>query len=198
MSEDLLELINDHQLEEVIIIGHSMGGKTAMHFTLNHPEKVSKLIVVDIAPKQYPVHHQKILDALNVIDLEKIKSRKEAEEILSKYIGDFGTKQFLLKNLYWKENGEEKGLAWRFNLPVIDKNIEIVGQENVAVAVAPNIPVLFIRGERSDYIQPQDETLIKRMFPKSMIKTVPNTGHWVQADNPDGFLNAVKDFLEQK
>lgn len=109
MSDDLLELIQDHQLNNVILIGHSMGGKTVMQFALEHEHLLDKLIVADIAPKYYPLHHQVVLQALEAVDFKTVKTRREAEEIMGRYISDFGTKQFLLKNIYWKDDGE---LAW--------------------------------------------------------------------------------------
>ena len=197
MSDDLLQLMDDNNLEKVSIIGHSLGGKTAMYFALNHPDRISKLIVVDISPKQYPIHHQKILDALNAVDLQKIKSRKEAEDILSNFIEDIGTKQFLLKNLYWKELGEDKELDWRFNLSVINSKIEIVGKETVSpTSSLYQTPVLFIRGERSDYILQNEHNLIYKVFPEAKIETVLNARHWVQADNPNDFLKVVEKFLK--
>ena len=102
MSKDVLELITDCNLQQVDLIGHSMGGKVAMRLAIDYPELINKLIVVDISPKYYPIHHQSVLEALNAVDFSILKTRKEAETVLSNYITDFGTKQFLLKNIYWK------------------------------------------------------------------------------------------------
>ena len=116
MADDLKQLMDQLGLESAILMGHSMGGKTVMEFSMKYPEMVEKLIVVDIAPVSYNVHHYTIIDALKSVPLEDISSRKEAEEFLSRYIKDFGTRQFLLKNLYWQANDK---LAWRFNLEVL-------------------------------------------------------------------------------
>ena len=190
MSDDLFEFVNEQNLDGVTIIGHSMGGKTAMWFATEHPEKVSKLIIVDIAAKFYPVHQQEIVDALLSLDFSIIRSRKEAEEKLSLKIKDEGTKQFLLKNIYWRDKDT---LDWRFNLEMLSKNIDTVGEvinENARF----DKPTLFLRGEKSDYILDEDIILIKKIFPKAELITVPNAGHWVHADNPQGLLESVREF----
>ncbi|MEO6883646.1 MAG: alpha/beta fold hydrolase [Bacteroidia bacterium] len=184
MSADLLELINDEKIQNPIVIGHSMGGKAAMYFALQHPDKVKKLVVIDISPKFYAVHHQQILDALQAVDLEKMTSRKQAEEIISKFISDVSTKQFLLKNLYWREDAPDK-LAWRFNLNVIAKNINEVGMETpLPKKPLENLSTLFIRGEKSHYISESDFELVKKYFFDVEIKTISGAGHWIHADQP--------------
>lgn len=191
MSDDLLEFFIEHNLSKASIIGHSMGGKTAMHFAGEHRERVKKLVVVDIAPRHYPIHHDTILEALLSIDLENLKSRNEADEVLSKYIPDFGTKQFLLKNLTRKENENTK-FEWKFNLPVIAKNIHEVGVETTGGVAAPT---LFIKAEKSDYINLNDEAEIKKLYPNSEIVSI-NSGHWVHAEKPEEFYNSVLKFLK--
>lgn len=190
MSDDLLIFFDEHNIEKASIIGHSMGGKTAMHFAGKYSGRVKKLVVVDIAPRFYPIHHDTILTALLSIDLENLKSRNEADVMLSKYISDFGTKQFLLKNLARKENDNTK-FEWKFNLPVIAKNIHEVGAETTGGSTAPT---LFIRGEKSDYINQSDEAEIKKLYPNSDIVSI-NSGHWVHAEKPEEFYNAVIKFL---
>lgn len=194
MSDDLLELINSNHLEKPIVIGHSMGGKTAMRFAQEHPHVLSKLIVVDIGPKYYPVHHDLILNALCALELEKLKSRNDAETELSKHIHDFPTRQFLLKNLYWKEDPEKK-LAWRFNLEVISKNIEAVG-EALSPGVISDLPALFMRGEKSHYLLDDDMSLIATLFPNASFETIANAGHWIHAEQPKAFFEAVINFVE--
>ena len=122
LIEDLKSYMTHHNIEKAIILGHSMGGKTAMQFACTYPEKVEKLLIADIAPKYYPPHHQPIINALNKINVSELSSRTEADEELSKYIKDFGTRQFLLKNLYWKEKGK---LDFRFNLDVLTDKINL-------------------------------------------------------------------------
>jgi esterase len=190
MADDLYGFLMEHQIIDPIILGHSMGGKTAMQFAMNYPNKLSKLIVVDIAPKSYPVHHTAILDGLLSLNLAIINTRKGVDEELSKTIDDFSTRQFLLKNLYWVEKDK---LAFRFNLPVINDKIEIIGQglENIEPFKKPT---LFIRGEKSNYIKESDYEAIKNIFQNTEIITM-NTGHWVHAEKPVEFLQIVSSFL---
>lgn len=192
MSEDVLELINDNHLKNVVLLGHSMGGKAAMQFALDNETLLDKLIIVDIAPKYYPLHHQSVLEALNAVDFSVVKTRREAEEIMNNYITDFGTKQFLLKNIYWKEDGT---LAWRFNLQVIAENIENVG-EATPIDKNCNVPTLFVRGEKSTYILNEDLNLIHDLFPRSMLETINGAGHWVHAEKPKEFFDCVSEFLK--
>lgn len=192
MSEDLYELIQQNNLKNVILLGHSMGGKTAMQYALEHSDTLEKLIIADIAPKYYPLHHQKVIEALTAVDFNVVKTRREAEEVMSQYIDDFGTKQFLLKNIYWKENGQ---LEWRFNLKVITKKIENVG-EATPWEKSCDIPTLFIRGERSNYILDDDMNLIGDIFPRSMLETIAGSGHWIHAEKPKEFFEAVMGFLK--
>lgn len=191
MAEDLKNYCEEHNLQNIILLGHSMGGKVAMQFAITYPEMVSKLIVADIGPKAYPPHHQDILKALSQLDFSKIKSRSEAEDILSEYIKDEGTRLFLLKNLYRKNKNE---LGLRINLPVLSEKIEEVG-----VALPENTifkgDTLFLGGEKSGYIEPMDELLIKKHFPKSTIGTISKAGHWLHAENPDEFYDNVMNFL---
>ncbi|MES1224513.1 MAG: alpha/beta fold hydrolase, partial [Bacteroidota bacterium] len=161
MSNDVLNLVEENKLGKISIIGHSMGGKAAMQFAIHHPEKLEKLIVVDIGPKYYPVHHRQILDALLELDLTKISSRKEAESFLAQRIKNVGELQFLLKNLYWKDT-QNNMLAWRFNLDVINQKIETVGEEQNAEKDPVKIPSLFLRGDKSAYISEDDIPGIKR------------------------------------
>lgn len=192
MSDDLLELMNDENLNKVILLGHSMGGKTAMHFAISHPERVEKLIVVDIGPKKYPVTNQHIIDALEKVNLDELKSRKEVEEILSKYITDMVTLQFLLKNLYWDD---EKRLAWRFNLEALKTNAKQVGEATIMPSAPLTMPVLFVRGGKSAHIFNSDSRLIHQMFANAKIVTIPEAGHWVHADRPKEFYEVVIEFL---
>jgi len=191
MADDLNEFVEDHQVKKPVIIGHSMGGKVAMTFASLYPDKLSKLIVVDIAPKYYPPHHQKILEGLRAIDLKRLESRQQADAILSQYEPELGVRQFLLKNLY---RNQENEFSWRINLPVISEKINNVGEsldENIKI----NLPTLFIRGANSRYIKNTDEPLIKKLFSDIKIETIEGAGHWVQAEKPKEFVEAVRKFL---
>jgi pimeloyl-ACP methyl ester carboxylesterase len=191
LAEDLKHYCDHYQLENIILLGHSMGGKTAMLFATLCPELVSQLIIADISPRFYPEHHQTILEGLQTIDFNVIKSRGEADKLLENYIADFGTRQFLLKNLYWKQKGE---LAFRMNLDVLVKNISEIGN---ALPTDSKFTknTLFLRGDKSDYIQEHDETLISQHFPKANIMTIKKAGHWLHAENPKDFFEAVMGFV---
>ena len=193
MVEDVKQYCDYHQLTDVNVIVHSMGGKVAMLLATTYPELVSKLIVADIGPKYYAPHHQTILAALNAVDFSEQPSRAEVEEIVSGYIKDFGTRQFLLKNLQW-ETPEQ--LAFRFNLKVFNEKIETIGTalpfENIF-----SKPTLFLRGDKSDYITDADFETILHHFPSSRIETVKNAGHWLHAENPVDFYDFVIHFLKK-
>ena len=191
MSEDLLKYLNAYKLDEVSLIGHSMGGKVVMTFACMYPERVEKLVVVDIAPKYYPPHHQEILSALNAVEQAKIKSRKDADQILSQFFSESTIRQFLLKNLYWKSSTE---LTFKFNLQVLSDQIENVGQALHTNALFEK-PTLFIVGQASTYIKETDLELIEYHFPDFQIVEIPESGHWVHAENPDQFFDNVSRFL---
>jgi esterase len=196
MVEDLENFFKEHHIENPILLGHSMGGKTAMFYAVKHPGKLKKLIVADIAPRAYKPHHQQVLDALFAVDVKNISSRKEAEDRISALISDFGTKQFLLKNLYW-EDIENKKLAWRFNLDVISKNIADIGKAVPDNSVVENLPILFLRGSNSNYISDNDQEMINKIFPEAEIKTIEGAGHWLHAEKPTEFYQAVLGFCKK-
>lgn len=192
MAEDLKEFIETHQLTDPILLGHSMGGKTVMFFEKLFSGIASKLIVSDIAPREYELHHEAVLKALNAVDFSEINTRKEAEAILGQYIPDFGTKQFLLKNIYWRED-ETKQMSWRFNLKTITKEYNNIGVK--VSAFKSDTTTLFIRGEKSNYITDADENEIALYFSNYQLKTISNSGHWVHAEQPEAFFNCVVDFI---
>jgi len=191
LVDDLLQYINHYQLDKVNLLGHSMGGKTAMLFAVTYPEKVNKLAVADISPKFYPRHHDHIFEGLTAVDFTKHQSRKEIEEVLENYIPEINIRQFLLKNVYWKTKEQ---LTFRFNLFSILENIDEVGVALPSFAVF-NGEVLFLKGENSGYINNDDKELIEAHFPNSEIVTVKNAGHWLHAENPIDFYNYVVSFL---
>ena len=192
MSDDVYEFFQNKNIEDAIVIGHSMGGKTAMLFaTNNYPVSISKLIIVDIAPKYYPRHHDTILNALLSMDLTSLQSRKEADEALQTEIPDFGTRQFLLKNL---GRNKDNGFEWTVNLDIINQKIEEVGKALPTDSIFET-PTLFIRGNKSDYIKDEDLVLIRQHFPVSVLKTIEGAGHWVHAEKPVEFLEIVNEFI---
>jgi len=192
MVQDVLNYCHQNNLENIGCIGHSMGGKIAMLLATQFPHLIDKLIVADIGPKFYPQHHQIILEGLNAIDFSLKPSRSEVEELLSKFIFDFGTRQFLLKSLYWIEPGQ---LAFRFNLPVFNSQIEQIGTALPKNAVFENA-TLFIRGGNSDYVLDADFEGIKHHFPNAVFNTIPNVGHWLHAEKPHEFFELTTNFLK--
>lgn len=189
LANDLYELLNYLNISETILLGHSMGGKTAIEFTQKHPTFVSKLIVVDIGVKQYPMHHDVILEGLGAIDLNVVKTRGEANKILSQYIDSIGVKQFLLKNLYWKDQGQ---LAWRINIPVLEKSMPNILAEMKKIELLNQ--TLLIRGAQSNYILEEDIDDLEDMFTDFQLVTIENSGHWVHAESPEVFIETVLSF----
>lgn len=191
MATDVYRYILHHDLQNFHLLGHSLGGKVAMTFVNKYPHFVDKLVVVDIAPKAYPVHHQEIINALKSVDFKRVKDRNEVDEILKKSIQEKGVIQFLLKNLYWKSKNE---LAFRLNINSIDKNIEqIVALNKIDDEI--EISTLFIKGENSNYILESDLEEIKAKFSDVTIETIKNAGHWVHAENPSEFNQTILNFL---
>jgi pimeloyl-ACP methyl ester carboxylesterase len=191
LAKDVKEYIDTHGLEDCILLGHSMGGKTAMTAASLFPHLIEKLIVVDIAPKYYAPHHQQILEGLTAVNNASLSSRGDAEELLSSYIKEAAVRLFLLKNLYWKTKGK---LALRMNLEALIENIEELGQA-LPHEYSYDKPTLFIKGEKSGYITSEEEPLIKKHFPAAEIRTIPKAGHWVHAENKKAFFEAVMQFL---
>lgn len=191
LSEDLKSYCDAHNLKDIILLGHSMGGKTAMLFATQYPEYVSKLIIADISPRFYPIHHDAILEGLASLDFETLKSRGEADKLLSNYVSDYGTRLFLLKNLYWVEKGI---LDLRINLDALTDNVSEVG-EALPLHSKYEGATLFLKGDRSEYIANQDEAIIKSHFSNAKIETIVNSGHWLHAENPKDFYNAVINFV---
>lgn len=191
LAHDITHYMQHYGIEKANLLGHSLGGKAVMQFAVKYPLKVEKLIVVDIAPKAYPPHHQGIIKALESVDFKKVNSRQEVEETLAQYIPEKTVIQFLTKNLYWTE---DKTLAWRFNLETLSSKYSEFVSNAIKFGVFSG-ETLFIAGEKSNYILPQDEFLIKQQFPNFKLVKIKNAGHWVQAENPTDFNKVVKDFL---
>ncbi len=191
MSQDIKDYCDAHNLKDIILLGHSMGGKVAMQIAADFPELIQKLIIVDIAPKYYAPHHQEILEGLQALENQNLTSRGDAEDFLAEYIPDTGTRLFLLKNLYWKT--KEK-LSLRLNLDVLQE-----ASNDVGLALADDVvfekPTLFINGGNSNYITKEDKPLILKHFPNANIKTIEGAGHWVHAEKMPEFFTIVTEFL---
>ena len=166
-----------------------MGGKVAMHFAAQWEDMLEKMVIVDMGIKRYPFHHGHILEGIHAVKLPEITARRQAEDQMKPHIDSVGVRQFLLKNLYWKEKGK---LAWRMNVEVLEREMDDILSEAPEMEVVK--PTLFIRGELSDYIKDSDIGDIEHMFIDSEIITIKDAGHWVHAENPDAFINALLSF----
>jgi len=192
MVKDIVELMDDEGLSQAHILGHSMGGKVAMHLATRHADRVDKLIVVDIAPKYYPPHHQQIFEGFHSVDLESLENRKDADGQMAEVISNFGVRQFILKNLDRKKDGS---FGWKLNVDAIERAVEKVG-EGLEDDVHFDGPALFIAGGKSDYITDEDHGLIREYFPNAVITTVKDAGHWVHAEKPNELGEMVMGFLK--
>lgn len=202
LKTDLLEFMDAQSIEKAIIIGHSMGGKTAMFFAADYPERLSHLIIADISPKSYEytnsnqlLAHTTIIRAMFNLDFYGINSRQEVDDILAKSIPEDRIRQFLLKNIMRSKDNE---YSWRINIRTIKNELKNIleGLDENQTEIT-GFPVLFIKGGNSDYIQKDDKTTIKKIFPFADIETIPNAGHWLHAEQPDLFLKKISDFILQ-
>lgn len=192
MANDLLGLMNSLNINEAFILAHSMGGKTAMLFADQHPQKVKKLLVVDIAPKAYHAGHLEYIQAFKSIDFSKIQSRKEADDAFLPYAPIMGVRQFLLKNL---EANSEGGYKLKINIEAIENHYyDIIG--GLKFESVFNKETHFILGEKSGYLKESDKPFIEHHFPNAFYHTVSKAGHWVHADNPEEFLKVVKEIID--
>jgi len=194
LVEDLGEFLENNNIIAPVLIGHSLGGKTAMLFALEFPELIKKLIVVDISLRKYPPNgeHQQLINAMLAVDFSSAGSRMDVERQLEKAVESKVLRQFLLKNVYWRN---KTMLDWRLNLPALNENLPLVF-EGVTSDRQFDKPVLFIRGERSPYITDSDHLEIYKKFPQAVITTIPNASHWVHADAPVEFFRLVDAFLQ--
>jgi pimeloyl-ACP methyl ester carboxylesterase len=194
LAQDVVAYCKHHQLEKVLILGHSMGGKTVMHLACRFPEYVHAFVVADIAPKTYSQHHQQILNGLSHLDFNQINTRSDADQALASYVKDAGTRMFLLKNLHWVSQGK---LGLRLNIDVLKSVNDKIG-EGLLPEDNSLHQCLFIKGEKSDYILENDTPIIKHHFPKAEQVTVPHAGHWLHAENPIFFFDTVTAWLQKR
>ncbi len=194
LAGDIREFLEDFSLKRVVLLGHSMGGKTTMKFALDYPLKVDKLIVADIAPKAYPLHHDKTVEALQTLPVTQMQSRKEAEAELLQQIGDMATVKFLLKNLERDESGK---FRWRLNVDGICANLQAIGAA-VSGYNTFDHPALFIRGSASNYVQDEDWPAIRELFPQAQMKTIEGASHWLHVEQPQEFVKVVQTFLAKR
>lgn len=205
MADDLYETLQERTSEKVILLGHSMGGKTAMRLTMKHPEIVSQLIVADIAPKDYgnfanyaetTANHEKILKAMQSLHPEKMESRSEIDTAFKKHFPSKTLRQFLLKNVKRQKGGP---YHWQLNIEALMNNLpELMdGFSHLHAGQAvQNIPAVFIRGEKSPYIKDEDSLVINRFFPGSQLVTIPDAGHWLHAEQPELFFKTLLYYIQ--
>ena len=193
MAADVLELMNDLDLAQAVVIGHSMGGKTAMKLALESPERVSKLLVVDIAPAPSTNNHVDVIDALVGLDFEDVSRRADVDGMLKHAIPDAALRAFLLQNLELRDGQ----FTWRLNLTAIrDGMSQLLDFPEPLAGTTFTGPTLFLRGDKSDYVSDTEAQAIKRLFPQSSLTTVANAGHWLHAEQPRAFQQIVGAFLD--
>ena len=190
MALDVAESLDHLSIDKACFIGHSMGGKVLMHMGLNHGSYIDKMIVVDMGTKSYPMHHQDVIKAIQSVNIENVTARSQVNEMLKPLLSSEGLRQFLLKNLYWKEKGV---LAWRMNVKTLVESMQEI------LSVLPSGEVLheslFIRGGLSNYILDEDVDLIQNQFPNSDLLTIEGAGHWVHAEASEAFIKSTLSFL---
>lgn len=191
MAEDLLEYLNEHEIEKTALIGHSMGGKTAMTFAEKHPERITKLIIADIAPRAYLPHHGHIFEALKMTSPENATSREEVLESLKLSLGsDSVLIQFLMKSLRREKSG---GFSWRFNVEVLSKAIHRI-TEKIDLTIN-TLPTLFIYGRKSEYVTQNDISEVEELYLQIETECLENSGHWLHAQEPELFFEITSEFL---
>ena len=206
LKNDLLEFMDDHKIDKAVLLGHSMGGKTVMFFAVDYPERVSSLLVVDIAPKNYSkisdytpqtINHEHLVSVILNIDLHLFISRTEINQELTNQIKSEKVRQFLLKNL---KRNEDKSFGWKLNIKAISEYLPQImdGIDESSFMKGKGItgfPVLFIKGEESNYICADDHKLIRTIFPYAEITSIPKAGHWVHAEQADLLVKTVNYFI---
>jgi len=192
MAGDVLALIEAEKLERPVLLGHSMGGKTAMMAALTDPDAIGAMIVADIAPVSYGHSHEPYVEALRAIDLSRVKRRGDADEALRVAVPEAGLRGFLLHNLVFEDDGPR----WRLNLDAIGRNMDALTDfpDPPAGLVYPG-PAMFVVGAKSDYVQPAHHATIRRLFPEASIILIADAGHWLHAEKPAEFFDLVSRFL---
>ncbi|MEP7323946.1 MAG: alpha/beta fold hydrolase, partial [Saprospiraceae bacterium] len=191
IDEDLIETLDEIGLHQYYLLGHSMGGKAAAYHALHHPDRVEKLVVIDIAPRAYAPHHTTYFSVMRGMDFDQITNRIQADVLMQQEIPEVTIRQFLLKNLVRDDSGRFK---WKFNLEAIYQHYDEINGE-LRSDLPFTHPVLFIKGEYSDYITTNDERMIHDLFPLAVLETIPEAGHWVHADQPGKLKERILLFL---
>jgi pimeloyl-ACP methyl ester carboxylesterase len=202
MKLDLLEFIDRHDIEKAVFIGHSMGGKVAMAFSAEFPDRIKSMIVIDIGPKSYhsltgyspqAIEHMNILNAMQSIDFSVVKKREDIDAQLEVYIKSSRIRNFLMKSI---KRERDNSFSWKINIPVLIKELPsmLEGVGYTAQGIS-GFPVLFIKGENSDYISDEDIPAIKNLFPGAEFITIPDAGHWLHAERPELVIKTLREFL---
>ncbi|MCH7534576.1 MAG: alpha/beta fold hydrolase [Bacteroidetes bacterium] len=193
MVEDLIEFVEKHELDKVNLVGHSMGGKMAMAFVNEYPDKVNKLVVLDIGVHKYPLHHEEKIRGMMALNLASISSRSQADKQLKSDVPHDMVRIFLLKNLFWND---DKMLEWKFNLHSLAKNLENIF-DKVDLDKVFNEPALFIKGGQSDYIDLNQMNLIEEHFSNHSVIVFDKSGHWLHVQEPNRLLETVNKFIQE-
>lgn len=193
LAADVRAFIDRQGLDRPMVIGHSMGGKTAMCLALQHGERIDRVAVLDIAPVDYDHSHSEFIEAMQMVDPALIERRSEADAILSRTIPDVPVRQFLLQNLV----AQDASFTWRINLPALSTNLDriLAFPSELADNGRYDGPALFLHGANSDYVLPQHVSIIQRLFPRARYQAVFGAGHWLHAERPDIVLSALDQFL---
>ena len=191
MAKVINEWLEETQLSQFYLLGHSLGGKVAMQLASDYPEKVLKLVVADIAPVNYTPSHTEIFKGLKEIDRQLPATRKEADQILAQFEPNIGVRQFLLKNLQRQDNGGHTLALGLDNLMASYRTILSAPLLSDGISVE----TLFIKGEKSSYILPEHQAATLKLFPNATVKIIPDTGHWLHAEKPTTFASLVRRFL---
>ena len=191
MVQDVKGMLDKAGIARANILGHSMGGKVAMWLALQHADRVNRLIVVDMATRAYPPHHQHIFEGLRSLDLTQYSSRTEVDRALASYVEQVPVRQFLLKNLASNGSGS---FSWKMNLESIYENYPKINEAVISDNAFQN-PSMFVKGGASSYIREEDQPGILKLFPQTQFVTIPNAGHWVHAEAPKPFSESVLNFL---
>lgn len=194
MADDLRDLLVHESVNSTFLLGHSMGGKTAMQFALTYPERVDRLIVVDIGIKAYPMQHDRLFEALFALKLNQYTTRSELDAALSGYVGDYAVRQLLLKNVARDDEGKFK---WKIDIRSLRRNYDKI---NSSIETTRQFagPTLFIRGANSSYILEEDLMQLRGTFPRADFVAVQNAGHWVHAEAPGEFARVIVEFLSER
>jgi len=189
-ATDVLETLGRHDALPAAIVGHSMGGKVAMRLGLEVPASVSRLAVCDIAPVAYPPHFREYARAMGGLALAPGLTRAASDAALAPAVPDRAVRAFLLQNLTFGARP-----AWRIGLAEIAAGLPDIEGWAAPPGARYEGPALFLKGERSDYVRPEHRPAIRALFPATRIVTLKDAGHWLHADNPDGFVGAITSFL---